>query len=313
VFTLIYGLQTTRRLLPIVAGIMFGVAVVSIDLVRRARELQAEGFSAADVRRAFGVERKAHAEEQRRLFDARRTAARRRTRRRAWITFAICVPLRVAAQLLVFRPGATAQPTALPIIVFVLLDLINTVSLVVALNTSPRTERRGFRLAAWIWQSGFTNAFFRVAGLGGGRPDPRPFEAERGAAGARLARLVPDSVASRFPGLSMMIERLETAQATERLRELEIGRALGEAGGSRTEAADARATSADALELRRNALLAEMRETLDTTRTRRATLAAALENVRIQLLRIGAGIGTAEDMREEVAVLTALAERPDSP
>ena len=51
-----------------------------------------------------------------------------------------------------------------------------------------------------------------------------------------------------------------------------------------------------------------MRETLETTRTRRATLAAALENVRIQLLRIGAGMGTPDDMREEVAILSALVE-----
>ena len=34
---------------------------------------------------------------------------------------------------------------------------------------------------------------------------------------------------------------------------------------------------------------------------------AALENVRIQLLRIGAGVGSAEDMREEVAALQELA------
>ena len=62
------------------------------------------------------------------------------------------------------------------------------------------------------------------------------------------------------------------------------------------------------LELRHNALLDEMRETLETTRTRRATLAAAMENVRIQLLRIGAGMGTPDDMREEVAILNALVE-----
>ena len=68
------------------------------------------------------------------------------------------------------------------------------------------------------------------------------------------------------------------------------------------------ATNQDTLELRRNALLDEMRDTLEKTQTRRATLAAALENVRIQLLRIGAGMGTPEDMREEVAILSALVE-----
>jgi DNA-binding TFAR19-related protein (PDSD5 family) len=67
-------------------------------------------------------------------------------------------------------------------------------------------------------------------------------------------------------------------------------------------------TNQETLELRRNALLDEMRETLERTRTRRVTVAAALENVRIQLLRIGAGMGTADDMNEEVAILSALVE-----
>jgi hypothetical protein len=49
-----------------------------------------------------------------------------------------------------------------------------------------------------------------------------------------------------------------------------------------------------------------MRDALETTRTRRTTIAAALENVRIQLLRIGAGIGAPDDMGEEVAALTEL-------
>lgn len=62
------------------------------------------------------------------------------------------------------------------------------------------------------------------------------------------------------------------------------------------------------LELRRNTLLEEIRVTLERTRTRRATLAAAFENVRIRLLRIGAGMGTPDDMTEEVAILTALVE-----
>jgi hypothetical protein len=64
-----------------------------------------------------------------------------------------------------------------------------------------------------------------------------------------------------------------------------------------------------ALQHRRSVLLAQMRESLETTRTRRATVAAALENARIQLLRIGGGVGVPDDMCEEVAALSALAAR----
>ena len=48
-----------------------------------------------------------------------------------------------------------------------------------------------------------------------------------------------------------------------------------------------------------------MREALDDVRARRTAIGAALENVRIQLLRLGAGVGRADDMREEVAAMRA--------
>jgi len=321
VFTLIYGLPGTRNILALVAGIAFGVAILSIDLVRRARELQSEGFGAEDVRRGFEVERQTHAEELRQLFDARRTAARRRTRRRAWTTLAVGVVLRVAAQFAFLPHAQKAPPAPWQIAVLVLLDLVNTVSLVTALNTSPRTERRGFRIAAWVWQSRFAVLFFRLSALGRGRPTARSSAAGRDSAELRLAELTPRSVTHRFPELPAMLRSLEKSQESMRLREFEVARTLADAGGAEptkhlegtspsgkgTSGVES-GTSQETLEHRRNALLDEMRETLERTRTRRATLAAALENVRIQLLRIGAGMGTPDDMKEEVAILTALVE-----
>jgi serine/threonine-protein kinase len=321
VFTLIYGLPGTRNVLALVAGIVFGVGVLSIDLVRRARELQGEGFGAADVRRGFEVERQTHAEELRQLFDARRTAARRRTRRRAWTTLAVGVVLRVAAQFAFLPHAQQAPPAPWQIAVLVLLDLTNTVSLVVALNTSPRTERRGFRIAAWVWQSRFAVAFFRLSAVGRGQSTARSSAAGRDSSELQLAELTPAAVTSRFPELPAMLRRLEESQAAMRLRELEVARALADAGGTPvTKYLDGTSpsgkvtsgvkggTNQDTLEVRRNALLDEMRDTLERTRTRRATLAAALENVRIQLLRIGAGMGAPDDMREEVAILSELVE-----
>ena len=65
---------------------------------------------------------------------------------------------------------------------------------------------------------------------------------------------------------------------------------------------------------RRSALVAEMREALDVVRARRTAIGAALENVRIQLLRLGAGVGRADDMREEVAALRLLVDHaPGAP
>jgi serine/threonine-protein kinase len=313
VFTLLYGLPATRSLVLVASSTLFGLAVISIDLVRRARELLGEGFGPRDVRRGFEIERRAHAEEMRQLYDARRTAARRRTRRRAWTVLAIGAATRVALQLAFTRGIIRSAPSPLVIALFVLNDVVNTVSFVIALNTSVRAERRFFRLAAALWQSRFASGFFRVAGVGRGQSETPPRDADGRAREPRLAGLVPPSVVSRYPELPALLKQLDESLAALRLREIEITRALAESGGERplvggvatspeTDGAPTEAT----LHQRRSELLTQMRGVLEETRSRRTTISAALENVRIQLLRIGAVIGTAEDLAPDIEVLRAL-------
>jgi len=119
-------------------------------------------------------------------------------------------------------------------------------------------------------------------------------------------------VTARFPELPDLLRRLEKVQAAMRLKEAEVARALAESGGERvgvrrSESAADGALSEHTLQDRRVMLVAEMRDALETTQSRRATIAAALENVRVQLLRIGAGVGTPDDMHEEIAALRTLA------
>jgi eukaryotic-like serine/threonine-protein kinase len=322
VFTLIYGLPTTRRIVPLLIGIAFGGFIVSIDLFRRARELIGEGFDAGDVRRGFAIEKQAHAEEMRRLFDARRTAARRRLGRRAWGVFAIGVVIRIATQWAFMHRAPGMRGALVPIMIVT--DLSNTVSLVIGLNASPRAERRMFRLAAWMWQSRFARGFFWLAGIGRVRPEKRGRGPNADTPSYRLIDLAPATVKSAYPDLPDLLKRLDATQAGLRLREAEVARALTESGGGRIDAQrldgdQARETSSGGfttpserlLEDRRVVLLGEMRDALQSTRARRATIAAALENVRIQLLRVGAGVGAADDMREELAALRRLAEDAD--
>jgi serine/threonine-protein kinase len=322
VFTLIYGLPTTRRVVPLLFGIAFGVAVVSIDLFRRARELLGEGFDAGDVRRGFAIERQAHAEEMRRLYDARRIAARRRTGRRAWAVFGIGVVVRILTQFAwMHRAPGTLRWLIWVMIVF---DLSNTVSLVIGLNASPRAERRMFWLAARMWQSRFARGFFWLAGIGRHRPEKRGRAPNADTPSYRLIDLAPAPVKETYPHLRDLLKRLPAAQAGLRQREAEVARALTESGGGRIDAprldgdrshettsGGFTTPSEHALEDRRVVLLGEMRDALQTTRARRTTIAAALENVRIQLLRVGAGVGTADDMREELAALRRLADEAD--
>ena len=320
VFTIIFGLPTTRRIIPLLITIAFGVAVISIDLARRARELLREGFGPDDVRRAFELERQAHAEEMRQLFDERRKAARRRTRRRAWTTLAVGIVVRIALQILFERrtPGTPFSPWFIAL--FVLTDAVNAISFVVALNASPRSERRFFRVAASLWRRRFTNWYFRLAGIWlGNVSGATPARGNRPAPAARLLELIPAVVTQRFPELRALVEGLEREQDELRLRETEIGRALTEAGGDREQQVSAVTPMAVAargigpptertLHDRRAALLGEMRDALDQARSRRAAIGAALENLRIQLLRVRAGIASPDDLGEEVDALRALGE-----
>ena len=84
--------------------------------------------------------------------------------------------------------------------------------------TSPRTERRAFRIAAWVWQSRFALGFFRVAALGRGRSAARPSAAGGGPSELRLADLTPPAVTSRFPELPAMLRQfiLCSARSFER-------------------------------------------------------------------------------------------------
>jgi hypothetical protein len=320
VFTLIYGLPTTRRLVPLLIGIALGIAVVSIDLFRRARELLGEGFDAEDVRRGFAIEKQAHAEEMRRLFDARRTAARRRTGRRAWAVFGVGVVVRIVVQIAA-RSLAPPGQRRWYILAMIVADLSNTISLVIGLNASPAAERKFFRLAAWMWQTRFARAFFRVAGIGRVRSERRGRSPNADTPSYRLIDLAPAAVKETYPDLPDLLKRLDATQAGLRLHEAEVARALTESGGGRVDAPRldgdrSRETTSGGfttptehvLEDRRVVLLGEMRDALQSTRARRATIAAALENVRIQLLRVGAGVGSADDMREELAALRRLAE-----
>ena len=80
VFTIIYGLPTTRRRRADARSASRSASPSCRSICSAARaSCSREGFGAADVRRGFEIERQAHAEEMRQLFDARRTAARRRT------------------------------------------------------------------------------------------------------------------------------------------------------------------------------------------------------------------------------------------
>jgi len=71
------------------------------------------------------------------------------------------------------------------IIVMIITDVVNTVSPGDRAQHLATHERRGFRLAAWMWQSRFAGGFFRLASLGG-----RRFKSQPGHRASRAARVL---------------------------------------------------------------------------------------------------------------------------
>jgi len=227
-------------------AIAVGIMMFSIDLVRRARELMREGFNANDVRRAFELERQAHAEEMKQLFDARRMAARRRTRQRAWATFALFVAARVALHFW-FKARTTARPPHWwEFVPLVVVELVYSVSFVVAVSSSPKAERRFFRVTASIWRRRFTNWYFRLAAIGLGRTGHERPRADAERTALRLRELLAEEITAAFPELPSLIERVERDHDALRVRETEVGRALAEAGSVRAGAGGGAGASSSA-------------------------------------------------------------------
>ena len=323
VFTLVYGLPATRNLVTLAVAIAFGAAVVSVDLVRRARDLLAEGYGAGDVRRAFALERQVHEEEIRALFDARRTAASRRTRRRAWTALGVAAITKVVVFLRFPHLTPGRMPSAPWLATNALTDLVIAGSLVIAVNASPRAERRFFRITARLWEGRFGSAFFRVMAVGRrsrtGGPTGAPL-------GTISADALPRDAAAGFPDLPAVLRRLEAAYAALGAREADVARAVAAAGISTPDAradglpiADLRGDGASTHPAastwldRRDEILGDMRHALEATRARRTALAAARENIRVQLLRIGAGIGIPDDLARDLADARALLDtEPDT-
>jgi hypothetical protein len=129
---------------------------------------------------------------------------------------------------------------------------------------------------------------FRIAGIGLGRHKAQPAAAPAatevllGTAADALFDALPKNQRARLREVPDVIKALERAATSLRSRRDQLERAIAEAGSAGGE--------------RRDTVVSEIAAARDAAATRLQAAVTALENLRLDLLRLRAGIGGADDL-----------------
>jgi serine/threonine-protein kinase len=166
-------------------------------------------------------------------------------------------------------------------------------------------------LRGWLWRSRLGRWIFRVAGSGltrlprGGSPTYRPTEMAIGMAADRLYEELPRELRRSLGDLPEVVRRLEADAGKMRRRVEELSALLPQIGGARPEsralAAALRPEAGGDVDERRRTLEDGLRATRDATQQRLADAVAALEAIRLSLLRLQAGSGSVESLTGDLA------------
>jgi hypothetical protein len=170
---------------------------------------------------------------------------------------------------------------------------------VTGLVYAARTERRrdiwGER---WLrfWKSRFGRWAFKLAGIGLKQVSPaatatyRPTELALGLAADHLYEALPKATKRALPDLLQVVRRLETDAQSMRRRVEELNDLLGQIGDDERAGSDRRAKLRD-----------ELRATRDAAHQKMLDAVGALETIRLGLLRMQAGVATAESITQDLA------------
>ena len=153
----------------------------------------------------------------------------------------------------------------------------------VVLLKPERMETRRNRFIKLVWENPLAKLVFRLAAVGHGKkrsalnPAPEPTEILLGKAADQLFDALPKEQRVQLRDLPEVIKALENAAQALRARRDELDRTVAEAGqvGGR----------------RRDAVVAELGAAREEAAARLGTAVTALENLRLDLLRLRAGVG----------------------
>jgi len=182
-----------------------------------------------------------------------------------------------------------------------------------ALFGNTAIERKGAMGYSRFWGGRFGRVFFRLAGW---RLTRRDAAVSRSVAEAIEDALRERPRAERRRGAiaARHARALEELEHTLRLREGELDRLIAEAG-STTPATPVPGPARD-FGAHRNALADDLRRAREETESRRATVSAAVEALRLQVLRLRAGLATVDDLvrdAENAQAVSATVATPPRP
>jgi serine/threonine-protein kinase len=154
------------------------------------------------------------------------------------------------------------------------------------------------------WDSGWGERLARIAGWRLRRRAPattlhRPTEVAIGMAAVDLFRALPRATQKQLGDLPDLLEKLERDARDVRRRSEELSAQLDALSGTQA-AASATLGDQGAIAERRAAVASELRVARDAASRRLAGTVAALENIRLDLLRLQAGAGSLESLTSAI-------------
>jgi serine/threonine-protein kinase len=283
-------------------GLPFAVLV---QLGTRARVLLRQGFTYQDVHAAFAAEVRQKEEE----VAAMSAAGMQPTGFQAWRAPLAMMALGVGIiAVTVFVAVRSPHGSALRQAMRFLMPFgggIFGAGVAMRFANTAGYERRANRVATRLWLGPFGAWFFRFVSRGAPRGGGSAAPATAATADtAALFASLPPALRKRASGARRVAAQLERSAQALQAREYELERAVAEASDARTPTSDpgraAATRTADPLAERRAALVDELRAEQRSVAERRTAALAALESLRLQLLRLRAGVGRPEDLAQEV-------------
>ncbi len=218
--------------------------------------------------------------------------------------------------LILFGPGTGALP---PILASSLMLGLGTGTLAV-LRLQRRRDVEG-QIRTWFWESRLGRWLFRVAGIGlkklpeAASGTHRPTEMAIGLAADRLYEELPRALRRSLRDLPSVVRELESDAQMMRNRIEQLDATLAEIRGDRSESRSLEAAMAPGKHFsvaeQRRKLEHDLQAARDATQQRLADAVAALETIRLGLLRMQAGSGSVESLTGDLAAARDVAGEID--